>query len=257
MDGSNISQWNTAALRNALQGEQGTCVVLEISRNMAHIYDDGRGAASDAGAREGEGEACELAIMTVKLLRGSPMFWYWHDKHQVVVNEAAALASQVEFAQSRCDQLQQELSDARRSAAERERLLEQQVAHMREEVSRVNLKMKEVTEASEDERASVRDAYEAHIAKLSAELETKQAHVEQSMTRAKDELRASAVSSRQYQQQVAECEQKLMAQAHELDRVLAQRSQVRQNALLAAHSVAVRCTLAAALMLAGARKHAC
>ena len=204
---------------------------------MAHIYDDGRGAAfaSDAGARGGESEACELAIMTVKLLRGSPMFWYWHDKHQVVANEAAALASQVEFVQSRCDQLQQELSDARRTAAERERLLEHKVAHMREEVSRVNLKMKEATEASEEERASVRDAYEAQIAKLSAELEAKQSDVEQSMTRAKDELRASAVSSRQYQQQVAECEQKLLAQAHESDRMLAQRSQVGEHTLLAAH----------------------
>jgi hypothetical protein len=226
VDGANISLWNTATLRNALQGEQGTYVTLEISRSMAE-GDDERGPDEAGRALE----EAELAITTVKLLRGSPMFWYWHDKHQVLAEQTASLTAQLAQAQTQVEQVQRQLSDARRAAADQEGSFQQQLAQYREEALSAQREMNQAREASERERADMRERYEAQIRKLSTEVSTKQAQVEQSMTRAKDELRASAVSSRQYQQQVAECEHKMLAKANEFERALAQQSQEQAEAL--------------------------
>jgi hypothetical protein len=82
----------------------------------------------------------------------------------------------------------------------------------------------------------MREESESRIAALTTQLEVKQAEVEASWTRAQDELRASAVNTRQFQNKVAECENKILAKAHEFDRALAQRTQEHAEALMRATS---------------------
>ena len=94
VDGANISQWNTATLRNALQGEQGTQVTLEISRQQKS--QDGLG-----GERS--------AVLTVSLLRGSPMFWYWHDKTAAMAVQMAELKEAVQLRDDQLRHLTSEL----------------------------------------------------------------------------------------------------------------------------------------------------
>lgn len=219
VDGADITQWTAATLRNALQGEQGSQVTLEISRNIAE-RDGEAGGTGDLVGGEGAGEerGPELAIMTVTLLRGSPMFWYWHDKHQGMVTQVATLTQQLQQAQYVCQQLQSTRSAAKSAAEERARTAE-------EELERVKIQSVQMREESE-----------SRIAALTTQLEVKQAEVEASWTRAQDELRASAVNTRQFQNKVAECENKILAKAHEFDRALAQRTQEHAEALMRATS---------------------
>ena len=94
VDGANISQWNTATLRNALQGEQGTQVTLEISRQQ-------KGQDRLGGERS--------AVLTVSLLRGSPMFWYWHDKTAAMAGQMAELRDAVQLRDDQLRHLTSEL----------------------------------------------------------------------------------------------------------------------------------------------------
>jgi hypothetical protein len=208
VDGANISEWDTAALRSALQGEQGSEVVLEISRNMAEEKEGGEEeAGARAGGNGGEGAKREwrpkLAVIAVRLVRGSPMFWYWHDKSDGMAEEVSDLRRQLMDARARSEQLEGACAS-----------MQAHVAQAEEE----KRELRAAVEAGGLREAGAAAEYERRMGELTERLKAVKAEADSSETRARDELRASAVSAMAWERKVAEAEQRMQAQAQERER---------------------------------------